>query len=434
MKNSKVLIAGAGLAGLSTAYFLQEKGIEPFVFEKEQEPGGLCRSIKKHGFTFDYSGHLLHFREKQTLSLVKSLLPDNLIKHQRNAWVYSFDKFLPYPFQANFSSLPENIAKECFSGFMRAKAGKENPLVNNFLDWSKATFGPGITKCFMAPYNEKFWNTSLENLAFDWAVRFVAVPSAEDVDKNEPGNLGYNAFFWYPKTGGIEELIKAFCAGNENIYLNHGIQSIDLKEKTIEFENSRKMSFDVLISTIPLPELGKAIKDLKPQIEAEFKKLRWLSIYNLNLGIKGNTCPRRHWIYFPGREVNFFRVGFFHNFSDYLAPQDASSLYAETSYKGGGSFNREAAAKDIISGLKKAGIISCDSQILTEQVNDIKYGYPVYDFNYKEARTAIVSYLADNGVIACGRFGGWQYLSMEDVIIEAKTISESVELEQMIYA
>ena len=58
---AKVIIIGAGLTGLSAAYHLEKKGFNDYlIVEKEDSPGGLCRSIKQDGFTFDYTGHLLH--------------------------------------------------------------------------------------------------------------------------------------------------------------------------------------------------------------------------------------------------------------------------------------------------------------------------------------------------------------------------------------
>ena len=51
-----ILIIGAGLTGLSTAYHLGD--VEYQICEKEREVGGLCRSFKQDGFTFDCTGHL----------------------------------------------------------------------------------------------------------------------------------------------------------------------------------------------------------------------------------------------------------------------------------------------------------------------------------------------------------------------------------------
>ena len=74
--DTMILIVGAGLAGLSTAYHL--RGVPYKILEREREVGGLCRSYVKDGFTFDYTGHLLHFRQMAIKALVESLLPTQL--------------------------------------------------------------------------------------------------------------------------------------------------------------------------------------------------------------------------------------------------------------------------------------------------------------------------------------------------------------------
>ena len=64
-----IVIVGAGLAGLSTAYHLPHASYR--LYEREREVGGLCRSYRKDGFTFDYTGHLLHFRQPDIKALVE---------------------------------------------------------------------------------------------------------------------------------------------------------------------------------------------------------------------------------------------------------------------------------------------------------------------------------------------------------------------------
>lgn len=59
--HTKTLILGAGLTGLSTAYHLEQKGHSHYLLaERKAQVGGLCASRTVQGFTFDYSGHLLH--------------------------------------------------------------------------------------------------------------------------------------------------------------------------------------------------------------------------------------------------------------------------------------------------------------------------------------------------------------------------------------
>ena len=53
------LIIGAGISGLSYANFIEN---DFFIVEKESEPGGYCKTIKRNGFVWDYSGHFFHFQ------------------------------------------------------------------------------------------------------------------------------------------------------------------------------------------------------------------------------------------------------------------------------------------------------------------------------------------------------------------------------------
>lgn len=106
-----ILIVGAGLAGLSAAYHL--RGMPYKILEREREVGGLCRSYIKDGFTFDYTGHLLHFRQTAIKALVERLLPGRLQRHARKSYVYSHDTYTEYPFQVNTHGLPPEVVREC---------------------------------------------------------------------------------------------------------------------------------------------------------------------------------------------------------------------------------------------------------------------------------------------------------------------------------
>ena len=55
----RVLIIGAGIAGLSAASYLQRNGFQAELFEMHSSVGGLCTSWKRNGFTFDGCVHWL---------------------------------------------------------------------------------------------------------------------------------------------------------------------------------------------------------------------------------------------------------------------------------------------------------------------------------------------------------------------------------------
>ena len=432
MAKKRVVILGAGLAGLSTAWHLQRKGIDCLVLEKESEVGGLCRSKQLDGFTFDYDGHLLHFKQQYTFKLIESLLKDNLIEHRRNAWVYSYGRYIRYPFQANLYGLSSSIIKECLLEFVKASQDSHLKRKKNltFLDWINCTFGKGIAKHFMVPYNSKFWTVPPQELTCEWLDGFIPVPSLsqiiEGTIEENKRQFGYNAQFWYPRRGGIASLSWALANQIKNIYTNCQIVEINLKRKEIKMASGNKERFDFLISTLPLPEIPYLIKGIPKQIYALFKKLRWNSIFNLNLGIGRKDFDGRHWVYFPQRETCFFRVGFFHNFSPSLTPRDKSSLYVEVAYSPNKSIDKNKVVLHIKKDLRKMDIISQSDRICVEDINDIKYGYPIYDNNYCLARENILKFLNQNYILSCGRYGSWRYMSMEDVILEGRYTSERI--------
>ena len=430
MAKKRILILGAGLAGLSVAWHLQKKGIDCQVFEKEAEVGGLCRSKNIKGFTFDYDGHLLYFKHRYTFNLVKNLLGNNLTRHQRSAWVYAFGRYGRYPFQANLYGLPKSVVQDCLLGFISAynNGSKKTDNHCSFYEWIMHTLGAGMARHFMLPYNTKFWTLSPKELTCDWLAGFIPIPSLRQVIEGtieeSKRKFGYNAEFWYPKKGGIKHLSLALASQIKNIYTNCQVTEINLYKKEIKIASGNKERYDYLVSTLPLPELPNLVKRMPKHIYNIFKKLKWNSIFNLNLGIDGRDSSKKHWAYFPGRETSFFRVGFPNNFSSSVVPENKRSLYVEVSHSEYKPIDKSSIVLRIEKNLKNVGILSQHDKVVVRDINDIKYGYPIYNNNYNPAREKIFAFLNKNSIIACGRYGSWRYMSMEDVILDGAKIAE----------
>lgn len=430
-KKQPIVILGAGLTGLSTAFFLKENYQ---IFEKEERPGGLCRSRKIKDFTFDYDGHLLHFKDRAILHLVQKLMGDNLVSIRRNSTINSFGRQSQYPFQANLFGLPKDVIKECVRGFIDAQFNgkiKRHKEVN-FKQWILANFGSGIAKHFMLPYNNKFWTIPADRLSCEWVEGYIPLPTLQDVLNGTIAQsrkqFGYNARFWYPRHGGIEKLIFALQRQiNSKINTLHQAVEIDLVKKTVSFQNGRKVSFNYLISTLPLPELLKLIPNLPVKIEALRNKLKYTSVFCLNLGVAKEDVSNKHWIYFPEKKFAFFRVGFPTNFSSSVAPSGRSSLYVEVAYSKNKPPDKDKLMRRILRDLYKAGILSPKDTIEVSDPLDIKYGYIIYDRDYKESTEIIHGYLNQHQVFSIGRYGRWKYISMEDAILEGKETARLLE-------
>ncbi len=432
MSKKNIIILGAGLCGLSVAWHLKKMGIAACVYEKEDKVGGLCKSESIGDFEFDYDGHVLHFRYPYVFNLVQRLLNNNILEFKRSSWFYFHGKYFPYPFQANLYGFPFRISRECLLGFIEAQKNKKTADNKNtsFLDWINHTFGPGIAKYFMIPYNDKFWTVAPKRLTYHWSKRVIPVPSLSQIIEGtlsqSKNDFGYNIQFWYPRSGGIMQLPLAFAKGNKNIFTGVSAVQIDLKKKIVYLSNGEKNKFDYLISTIPLPELGGIIKDMPYSIKRSLNRLRWNSIFNLNLGFDDKRKVNRHWIYFPQKNISFFRVGFYSSFSAGSCPKEKKAIYTEVSYSRLRPLRRKGIKDRIKRDLIKTGIIASKNDIVVEFENDIKYGYPIYDKNYAPARLAILDYLKQNKMFSCGRYGSWAYMSMEDVILDGYRIANSI--------
>ena len=403
----KIVILGAGLSGLSVAYFLKKEGWENVkLFEKEKKLGGLCVSTYEKDFIFDKSAHLLHFKTEFCKSFVEKELGIKLIKHKRKAYVYIFDRLIPYPFQSHISQLPYSIYKECKRS-IQGCVFKNNS--DNFYTWLKNTFGEGICKYFMFPFNKKFWKYSLCRIDYSRCSKFIPRISEK----------GYNSWFYYPRQGGIGTLVKMLSRNLDNIHTESKIKKINLSKKIIKLDNNKEESYDILISTIPLPEFLKMIEMNTSYIFIlnMIKKLKWLSILNVNLGFK--EFPQIngvHWIYFPQEDIPFFRISFPHTFL--LNSDKVFQVSVDISYRGN-NFHSEEKISQIISVLKNLNIID-GVDIDAIEINNIKYGYVIFTKNTEEIKKIIFNYLKRYHVFCLGRYGSWDYMSMEDVILQAR--------------
>lgn len=426
MKN--VVIIGGGLAGLSAGYHLAEES--PTLFEREKVVGGLCRSFKQDGFTFDCTGHLIHLRNPYTKELVARILPDAFNAHERLASIYSKSVSTPYPFQANTYGLPPEVVKECVIGFVESMQAGIDGAPQNFRDWTLRTFGSGIAKHFMLPYNEKFWKQDLRNITSDWVSWSIPKPTLEEVVNGALGltnkGMGYNPKFIYPKDGGIDCLPRALAASIANIHSGESVERIDPKRKVVRLTGGREEHYDSLISTLPLPLVFRMLSDTPDELRKDAERLSAISVLNINIGVDRAGISDQHWIYFPEDQYIFSRVGFPMNFSRSVAPEGTSSIYIEITHPAHSKPNIEEAFDRSITDLQRCGILEPGDRILTRHVLDIQYAYVVFDVHRQARLQILLDYLESRDIFAAGRYGRWEYFSMEDSILSGKAAAERV--------
>jgi protoporphyrinogen oxidase len=410
-----IAILGAGLTGLSAALALQRRGASCRVFERAAVVGGHASTVEERGYRFDCTGHLLHLRSEELRAEVLGWLDGRCVELERRSVVYSHGVYTRYPYQANTHGLPPAIAYECLLGFLSAREKPER-VPKNFEEYCLFNFGEGFSRNFMVPYNERLFGVSLREITSDWCERFVPRPKLEDVLAGAVGlpdrKLGYNARFLYPR-GGIGELPAAMARGVRNLALRAAPVAIRAARRELVFERELVV-YERLVSTIPLPALLDLFDELPPAVRAAREKLRASELYYLDVALTGPAKKDFHWAYVPEPRFPFYRVGHYSAFSSELAPPGCSSLYVELAART--RFDLERGMPEVVRGLVELGLIAGPSEIAFVRLRHLSHAYVLYDHAHAGALATIAPFLAENGVISTGRYGGWNYSSMEDAL------------------
>ena len=297
--------------------------------------------------------------------------------------------------------------------------------VATFRDYIISGFGRYLADLFLIPQNEKTMATSLGRLSVNAVKRFFPPPDEQRIragmeeDSSAPSE--YNASFWYPKVGGIESLVRGLSAGVKNIITNQEVVSLDLASKTLHTNQCNRFGWNVLLSSIPLKILCRATSD--PDMVAAADKLTNSSTISFNFGVRGtppSPLEEVHWIYFPERSVPFYRVGFYSNISPGTCALGYHSMYVEVGVDGGAidRVNVQDLQSRVLKSLEALHLLRPDN-VVCSVVNIIRCAYVHHTAERDEIIDYLLTRLEAAGIFPIGRYGLWDYTSMEDSIESA---------------
>ncbi|MBP7147001.1 MAG: FAD-dependent oxidoreductase [Acidobacteria bacterium] len=441
-----ILVLGGGLAGLSAAYHLARElpGVPRLVLEREAEPGGLCRSRRADGFTFDLTGHYLHLRDPETVALVDELLGGELVPVERRAVIHCRGTIVDFPFQAHLHGLPPDVVARCLVDFVEASRSgppDKDPRMP-FGAWARAVFGDGIAEEFLLPFNAKQFGVPPDELTAEWVAWSVPRPDLRQVVGGALGlknpALGYNPRFHYPRSGGIGVLASALAERvGADLRLGARVTSIDAHEHRVVLEGGEILHWERLVSTLPLPALLQRTRGLGscPRLgrsPAEMAgELRWSAVIDLQIGVeRREIAGGAHWMYFPGPEYPFYRVGFPANVAPAMAPAGCRSLSVEFPHRPGaplpGVDELLAAARE---GLVRAGVLGERDRVVHAERVLLDPAYVIFDRRRTPTVAAAEALLHGAGIRAIGRFGGWTYSYMERALIDGRDVARELAAE-----
>lgn len=422
-----VLVIGGGISGLGVAAFLQETdpARQVVVLEQNAEPGGYCRTVEQDGFVFDYSGHFFHFRDAALQAFLAARLPkDTLHTIRRRARVIDrHGDEVGFPYQRHLGELPPARFRDLLVDLWRASqsASERAPAGSSLDAHLRATLGDGLVDAFLAPYNEKLYGVPLAELDASAMGRFFPKVHFDDVMRTLAGDdvdTGYNATFTYPRTGAVT-YVNALLSRlpDECVRLQTPALGIDLASKTLVTPTGR-LRYRHLVNTSPLPRF----QTLCGEIPSTSLRANRVLVFNLGFDAKGRDDV--HWLYVAGDDVPFYRVGFYDNIFD----DQRMALYVEIGLPPAAASSAVDDPVDVdalydktLAGLRALGIVGSQKVISRHQVL-MDPAYVHLTPAGMATTSALLSRYREQGVHSIGRYGAWTYCSIEDNLLEARTV------------
>jgi protoporphyrinogen oxidase len=428
LESVRTLIIGAGMTGLATAAALGERGDDDYlVLEADREIGGWCKTVKKDGFVWDYSGHFFHFKRPEIERWLRDRMPgQRIITVEKKSFIAYKGAFIDFPFQKNIHQLSKDEFIDCLhdlyfarsSDVPRASAAQED----NFAEMLHSRLGKSICDKFLVPYNEKLYACDLKTLDKDAMGRFFPKADLTDVVRNmrAPDNASYNATFTYPE-GGAFEYVKAVASAVRpgGIALGEGLVGVDLDRKVAR-TTRREIRFDRLVSSAPFDRFAAACgldRDCEPGTWGYNKVL----VFNLGFDAKGQEGV--HWVYYPARETSFYRVGWYDN----IFGTGRMSLYVEVGFPKDarlGADEIEAMRARVLEDLKRERVVT-HQNLVAEHSVVLDPAYVHITKRSLREHERMGARLRRNSCWSIGRYGGWTYCSIEDNIVEARALVAS---------
>ena len=403
MEKVKYLILGAGPAGLTFANRLKELSEDSFlVLEKEQEAGGLCRSVMVDGSPFDIGGgHFLDVRRPAVNTFLFRFMPKEEWKlFERDSRIVIGDQQVGHPLEANIWQLPVDSQVEVLSSIARSgcNSGKQKP--GKFKDWIIWKLGDRIAEMYMLPYNRKMFADELDELGTYWLEKLPDV-SFEDTLRSCLVHRAYgkqpgHASFYYPEKYGYGELWLRMAAEiASNMLYQVDVTGIDLEKKTVTAADGRMWEAEYIITTIPWRSF-ETIEGMPQEIVSSVKKLKSSAIETRYIGEKLDT--KAQWLYIPDEKKPYHRILVRHNFC-----QGSRGYWLETRKERVSLYREEA-----------------------EFTYMNEYAYPLNTVGKPEIMDRLLGFCRTKGVYGLGRWGEHCHYNSDLVVELALKLAEKM--------
>jgi protoporphyrinogen oxidase len=444
MQNSlskRIVIAGAGCAGLAAALKLVQLGHKVTILEKLDRVGGLAGGIELGGNVYEYGPHIFHTTDPEVLTDVKDIAKDVLIPFQKTIKIKFLGRYFEFPLTMKdlLSKLqPHVVLMAGISLVYHFILGalpfrKVEPNCETTL---KRYYGDVLYRLFFKDYITKVWGIEPKDLAASFAqqriprfdflkfwekIKILILGKKKEsikidgyVEKTEGEN--------FTTTKGFSLIAEAYAKKivelGGSIELSANLSKVEWKSgkcEVISYEKQGRthtISCDEFISTIPISNLPKL---LSPPIESSAassaEKLGFRGIVFVGFLVNKPQVLPASFMYF--REVSFNRVTDLSWFKVEMHPPNATIVIAEITCQPKDEFwqREDLAIQTVQRELEAEGLFS-GKDVLEAHVFKVEHGYPIYRLGYENhLKKALAGLEEITNLHTIGRQGKFAYIN-----------------------
>jgi len=425
------IILGGGIAGLSLAYFLDRKTI---ILEKNKKIGGLSRSFDFNGIACDVGPHIMFSKNKEILDLHLSFVETNKLKRISN--VLFKGKFIQYPFENGLGKLDPEDRDYCLKEFLNNPY--EDYEAKNMLQFFLKTFGEGITRLYLQPYNEKIWKLDPSCLDTQMVERIPKPPKKDIINsakgKDTEGYL-HQLYFHYPKKEGFQSLVNAYADRTKDkcqIINPIKIEKISKKGKDWEVKTDKKsFTCNTLVNCMPIHELFKYIEATK-EVTDTVNKLKYNSIYIVGVQAKKDKIGNKVSINVADKSIIFHRISKLNFLGDAYCLKDGGiTLQLDITFRPNSylaSLGETKIKERVVNDLVRLDLVKKDD-VTDVVIRKFKYAYPIYDLDHRKNTDFVLNYLRSIGIECTGRFAEFEYMNTDKVAEHSQNLAKKLNAE-----
>ena len=435
-RDESVAVLGAGITGLTAAYFLQQQGYSPIVIERDNQVGGLAKTVDYKGFKFDVGGHRFLTRNADLERFVKNLLNNRYLVVNRTSNIYLNQSYIKYPLQPwnAFRHVGYRQSLSFLYDYVLQKCKSRSNTPRSLQDWVIQQFGKSLYEVFFKGYSEKVWGLDCTQIDSDWIAQRIqnlnlakAIKSA--LSKRTSKNYAtLTDKFLYP-TDGIgaitDNLRNRIDASNVKLeadvqricHFNKRITSIDY----LQGGKLCRVEPEHIISTMPLSVMVERLDPRPPShiIEAA-NNLRSRDLVLVTLMVNRSQVSNDSWVYFPEKAVPFGRIHEPRNWSERMAPAGKTAVVTEHfCFRGDDTWSAsdKQLVQRTVDSLCELGFMQPD-ELIDAVVMRIANAYPLFEIGYREHCETVCRYLSQyENLNLAGRSGAFRYYNMDHAML-----------------